>query len=272
LVNEGAVVSSLLQSGLIMPGGVSTTLNNNTQQWDWPNAWAPLQWMLVEGLRTVQYASSSNATNFNLYNSSALAPGQDPPKHGCDIIKPESWAKCDEHGQDCTWCFPSGAVISDAIGMHWLLSNYLAFNRTGYMFEKYYAPKLGGTGAGGEYEVQKGFGWTNGVVLEWLHRYGARSDFTLEGLLEKDYLYAQMAPFAEIQVNPLLMHPPAQPADVPSDEENEHIVSTHIVEKQAKRHAEDIAEAERAERQRDQEEEAEDDDDTEDEQRRSSHD
>jgi len=28
-------------------------------------------------------------------------------------------------------------------------------------------------GAGGEYDVQKGFGWTNGVVMVLLNRYGA---------------------------------------------------------------------------------------------------
>ena len=32
---------------------------------------------------------------------------------------------------------------------------------------------LGGHGGGGEYEVQKGFGWSNGVVLDLLERYGA---------------------------------------------------------------------------------------------------
>lgn len=29
-------------------------------------------------------------------------------------------------------------------------------------------------GGGGEYEVQVGFGWTNGVVLDLLRRYGDR--------------------------------------------------------------------------------------------------
>ena len=33
-MNEGSVVSALLQSGLLLEGGISTTLNNNTQQSD----------------------------------------------------------------------------------------------------------------------------------------------------------------------------------------------------------------------------------------------
>jgi len=32
-------------------------------------------------------------------------------------------------------------------------------------------------GGGGEYEVQVGFGWTNGVVLDLLRRYGSRLAF-----------------------------------------------------------------------------------------------
>lgn len=54
----------------------------------------------------------------------------------------------------------------------WVLNNYLAFKETGAMFEKYKATELGGYGGGGEYEVQKGFGWTNGVILDLLDRYG----------------------------------------------------------------------------------------------------
>lgn len=32
----------------------------------------------------------------------------------------------------------------------------------------------GGHGGGGEYENQVGFGWTNGVIMELLDRYGTR--------------------------------------------------------------------------------------------------
>lgn len=45
-----AAVASLRRSGLLQPGGVATTLVASGQQWDWPNAWPPLQQMLVEGL------------------------------------------------------------------------------------------------------------------------------------------------------------------------------------------------------------------------------
>ncbi|XP_052209544.1 probable trehalase [Diospyros lotus] len=43
-------VQSLQSSGLIRAVGIATTLTNSGQQWDFPNGWAPLQHMIVEGL------------------------------------------------------------------------------------------------------------------------------------------------------------------------------------------------------------------------------
>ena len=53
--------------------------------------------------------------------------------------------------------------------------NYVA---KGAMFEKYDATSVKRIGGGGEYEVQIGFGWTNGVVLEFLNMYGSRLKFS----------------------------------------------------------------------------------------------
>ncbi|CAH0579004.1 unnamed protein product [Chrysodeixis includens] len=41
------------------------------------------------------------------------------------------------------------------------------------MFEKYDAETPGELGGGGEYNMQYGFGWSNGVVLEMLNKYGS---------------------------------------------------------------------------------------------------
>jgi Na+/proline symporter len=46
----------------------------------------------------------------------------------------------------------------------WLNTCYVAYNSTGYMYEKYNAFN-GLAGGGGEYTGQTGFGWTNGVAL-----------------------------------------------------------------------------------------------------------
>ena len=47
---SAAAVGALARSSLVQRGGVATTLVASGQQWDWPNAWPPLQQMLIEGL------------------------------------------------------------------------------------------------------------------------------------------------------------------------------------------------------------------------------
>ncbi|XP_015896064.2 trehalase-like [Ziziphus jujuba] len=44
------VMKSLKNSGLLCAAGVATSLTNSGEQWDFPNGWAPLQHMIVEGL------------------------------------------------------------------------------------------------------------------------------------------------------------------------------------------------------------------------------
>ena len=39
---------------------------------------------------------------------------------------------------------------------------------------QYSAEEVGGHGGGGEYGVQLGFGWSNGVVLDLLNTYGEK--------------------------------------------------------------------------------------------------
>lgn len=53
------------------------------------------------------------------------------------------------------------------------------------MYEKYIATEFGVSGSGGEYEVQKGFGWSNGAVLDFLDRYGDRMEATSGGSSRK---------------------------------------------------------------------------------------
>ena len=45
-----AAIGALEAGGLVQAGGVATSLLHSMQQWDWPNAWPPLQQMLIEGL------------------------------------------------------------------------------------------------------------------------------------------------------------------------------------------------------------------------------
>ena len=38
-------------SGLFLVAGLSTTTTHSEQQWDYPNAWAPLQDLIIDGVR-----------------------------------------------------------------------------------------------------------------------------------------------------------------------------------------------------------------------------
>ncbi|KAM7345157.1 trehalase isoform 5-T9 [Cochliomyia hominivorax] len=104
------------------PGGVPNTLEHTGEQWDFPNVWPPMQYLLIEGLENL----------------------------GTDEAK----------------------TVSSKWAHRWVKSNFKAYAETRAMFEKYNAEIFGGHGGGGEYGVQKGFGWTNGVIIELLNKYG----------------------------------------------------------------------------------------------------
>lgn len=53
----------------------------------------------------------------------------------------------------------------------WVNSNIRAFHDNKVMFEKYHAQNSGQFGGGGEYQIQAGFGWSNGCVLELIDIY-----------------------------------------------------------------------------------------------------
>ncbi|XP_026457753.1 probable trehalase isoform X2 [Papaver somniferum] len=44
------VVKGFQSSGLLCAAGIATTLSHSSEQWDFPNGWAPLQHVIVEGL------------------------------------------------------------------------------------------------------------------------------------------------------------------------------------------------------------------------------
>ena len=116
-------------SGLFQIGGLATTnvIPTTGQQWDWPNAWAPLQDWIIEGLSGCAKKPRASELDSKFFSSFARE-----------------------------------------LGSRWLNSTLLAFQRTGFMFEKYDATTVGRGGGGGEYVPQVGFGWTNGVALQLL--------------------------------------------------------------------------------------------------------
>ncbi|XP_048254050.1 trehalase-like isoform X2 [Haliotis rufescens] len=120
---EEKVVSYLEKQNVLgYEGGVPTSLSNTGQQWDLPNAWPPLQHVII----------------------ASLAEGR------------RSQSK----------------ALAAQLAQSWVYTNYLGWKNTNHMFEKYDVNNVGRRGGGGEYDIQTGFGWTNGVVLDLLSRHG----------------------------------------------------------------------------------------------------
>jgi len=115
---QAAKIAAGLKTKFFHPGGLVTTFNRSGQQWDSPNAWAPLQYMAIDGL--------------NNYNKTALA-----------------------------------ATFASS----WINTNLNIFNSTGKLMEKYNVVDTGIKAGGGEYPLQDGFGWTNGVLLNLMDKY-----------------------------------------------------------------------------------------------------
>lgn len=109
---QAKCVKHSLMSTFLRDGGLVTTLNTSSQQWDSPNGWAPLQWFAVVGLRNYDYIQD-----------------------GDDIMQ------------------------------RWLKTVQGHFAASGNIMEKYNVQSLDSLADGGEYEVQHGFGWTNGVTM-----------------------------------------------------------------------------------------------------------
>ena len=58
------------------------------------------------------------------------------------------------------------ADLAETIKNRWLKANETVFKRTGKMLEKYNVQDINAAPLGGEYSVQDGFGWTNGLYLK----------------------------------------------------------------------------------------------------------
>jgi alpha,alpha-trehalase len=61
---------------------------------------------------------------------------------------------------------PSAAELARELARRWLKTAHSAWAQHGVMFEKYDAVD-GGSGGGGEYAPEEGFGWTNGVTAKF---------------------------------------------------------------------------------------------------------
>ena len=67
---------------------------------------------------------------------------------------------------------PAPLQLAAQLAAQYLRTAHAAWRQSGRMWEKFDARRAGAPGGGGEYAVVSGFGWTNGVALALLHRYG----------------------------------------------------------------------------------------------------
>ncbi|KAJ9054907.1 hypothetical protein DSO57_1009564 [Entomophthora muscae] len=134
------------------PGGVPTSeTKGSLLQWDYPNTWAPLEYMIVEGGR--------NAMNMLQPHSTVES----------QMVKQITLSVAETYVNTtfCAWYNSGGSVLGHLPRKYGVPSN-----QHGFMYEKYNVTRMGGAGGGGEYEIQTGFGWSNGVLLHFLGTLG----------------------------------------------------------------------------------------------------
>tara|TARA_R110001583_G_scaffold1089_1_gene9141 strand:+ start:607 stop:2202 length:1596 start_codon:yes stop_codon:yes gene_type:complete len=54
---QAAQIAKVVETQLLFDGGVVTTTQETGEQWDYPNGWAPLQWITVVGLNNYGYTA-----------------------------------------------------------------------------------------------------------------------------------------------------------------------------------------------------------------------
>ncbi|BEJ14028.1 hypothetical protein CspHIS471_0312020 [Cutaneotrichosporon sp. HIS471] len=176
-------VASLLKTGL---------------NWDFPNVWPPHVYTTIKAFETL-HRLVPNASTFdtigipfdqvapNQFNLDQTAlPEQPAATIGNTSLftnVTEPWPKqmaieiAHRYMTDafCSW-YSTGGVIPGVL-QQLPLSDLNATgtwtpDQAGHMFEKFNVTDPDAAGGGGEYTVQIGFGWTNGVVLWTAGRYG----------------------------------------------------------------------------------------------------
>lgn len=58
---QAAAVADKLRNDFLADGGWRTSLHASSQQWDKPNGWAPLQWIVFKGLQDYGFAGDANS-------------------------------------------------------------------------------------------------------------------------------------------------------------------------------------------------------------------
>jgi alpha,alpha-trehalase len=77
------------------------------------------------------------------------------------------------------------APLAEEIACRWMVNVSRAYQRSGKLVEKYDVITPDRPGRGGEYPLQDGFGWTNGVMIKLMALYPKDSEYTEAGSCPK---------------------------------------------------------------------------------------
>ncbi|KAF2095433.1 trehalase [Rhizodiscina lignyota] len=121
-------------------GGIPATNFASGQQWDEPNVWPPLQYVLMNGLLNTPSTFGTSDPSYTWTRKTALEIAQ---RYVDSAF--------------CTWRATGGSTPD--------FPKLAGAQSDGIVFEKYNSSTINGVGGGGEYQVVEGFGWTNGVLL-----------------------------------------------------------------------------------------------------------
>ncbi|KAK0653475.1 Trehalase [Lasiodiplodia hormozganensis] len=122
------------------PGGLAATNLATGEQWDQPNVWPNLQYVIIKGLLNVPPTFGEDDEEYIWTQDTALRIAQ--------RYLDSSF---------CTWRATGGSTPS--------FPKIDGTEGNGIMFEKYSDENINAAGGGGEYEVVEGFGWSNGVLI-----------------------------------------------------------------------------------------------------------
>ncbi|KAF2026324.1 trehalose [Setomelanomma holmii] len=135
-------------------GAIAATNLISGQQWDEPNVWPPLQYVLMQGLLSTPLEVSED----------------DDEQTTQDYIWTQDLAlELAQRYLDslyCTWRVTGGSTTD--------VPKLPNAQGNGTIFEKYADESTNAAGGGGEYEVVEGFGWSNGVLIWAVDTFGAK--------------------------------------------------------------------------------------------------
>ncbi|KAJ1306156.1 hypothetical protein OPQ81_010867 [Rhizoctonia solani] len=192
------------------PGLLPATLVETGQQWDFPNAWPPLQYIAIQALENIpeKCIEGTEVNNFlnitvpeghlALESKNLTLPNQPQPKPDVNYYVSHSWrdslvkviAMRYMNSAFCSWNvtgnFPDDRA--EIVQRHNPERDAKVKDFPGLMYEKLNALSVSKAGGGGEYDVQTGFGWTNGVAIWIAHQYGAILDDPKCPVVDKESL------------------------------------------------------------------------------------